>query len=126
MRCLSHSHQRPDDPTPDYWQVRGNDKCCSYCGSWHPDEFLEFLKEAADPSKPGCIDPATGKNYKVYIERPQVKNAMDGAIKFYKWHLPNEMSEEIQALYREAVEVSFRKTMRRLDEVCLEMGMENR
>jgi hypothetical protein len=72
MLCPRHQSQEPSTSTPDAWVLRGNDRCCSYCGSWHPDKFLAFLSEAADPNNPGYIEPAT-KSYKIYIKHPQLE-----------------------------------------------------
>lgn len=124
MRCPSHEHQQPDDPTLDYWETVGSDRCCSYCGSWHPDEFLAFLKVVASPNQPGHIE-GTRKNYKIYLHRPGISHAGQGAIKFYKWHLPAPVDEETEALYREAMEVGFRKMMSAMDKWCIDMGMGN-
>ena len=118
MICPSHSRQRPHDPTLDRWEERGPDRGCSYCGSWHPDDFLSFLEIAADPEeKESYLEPST-KGYKVYIHRPGISNATQGVIKFYKWHLPEQIDEETEKLWREALEVSFRKNMAVLDRVC--------
>lgn len=122
MRCPQHDAQQPDDGREDHWRSQGADRCCSYCGSWHPDEFLNFLHVAADPNQPGRIEHAT-KDYKIYVHRPGVANASEGAIKFYKWHLPQEIDEATQVVYREAMEVSFRKMMAATDRLCLDMGM---
>lgn len=122
MQCPSHKAQQPDDNTLDTWITIGKDRCCSYCGSWHPDEFLAFLSIAADPVQTGWIEEST-KIYKIYIHRSEIDNAFLGAIKFYKWHLQEEIDEAIKALYREALEVSFRKMMADLDRTCIELGI---
>lgn len=122
--CSSHKAQRPDDTRLDHWVKTGHDRCCSYCGSWHPDEFLAFLHEAADSQKPQHYITHATKSYKIYIHRPNVSNAGQGAIKFYKWHLPESIDEATQKLYREALETSFRKSMAIVDQTCIDMGMK--
>jgi hypothetical protein len=55
-----------NNPTPDTWregaglvnQTRG----CSYCGSMHPDEFMQKLREGYEAGP-------TDKNYKVYLRK---------------------------------------------------------
>ncbi len=112
------------DKNVDYdWRIVGSDRCCEYCGSWHPDEFFDFLVTAANPDVPGHLEHSR-KNYKIYIHRPHILNASQGAIKFYKWHLPETIDDAIQVLYREAMEVSFRKMMAKLDRLCLDLGMQ--
>lgn len=123
--CPSHQQQRPHWPDPDRWDtnVYGDDRTCSYCGSWHPDDFLAFLIDAADPEKQLSYIEHSTKNYKIYIHRPGISNASQGAIKFYKWHLPEDIDEATQSLYREALETSFRKSMAIIDQACLNIKM---
>lgn len=86
----------------DGWQKRGEDRCCSYCGSLHEDEFFEVLKGYVEV-KPGYRFDLTTKSYKRYASRPGVSNASEGGIKFYMWHLSAESTEEQKALYGAAV-----------------------
>lgn len=62
-------------------QARG----CSYCGSMHPDDFME---EARSGRELGVTD----KNYKVYVEGPTKG-------KFYYQHLSTEQKKEFVDLY---------------------------
>ena len=78
----------------DCWFRTGKDRTCSYCGSWHPDEFLAFLDEVVRTKAEKCsIDVADNHN-KVYVNRPNVKNAHEGAIKFKINHLSKKQYED--------------------------------
>lgn len=77
--------------TPDIWQNRSGRHACSYCGSLHPDEFMELVRTGAAELGP------TDKNYKVYISGA---NAGDGG-KFYFQHLSKEQRREFVDLYNE-------------------------
>ena len=66
----------------DRWEKVGGDRCCSFCGSAHPEELNAMLD--LETTKIDVSD----KRYKIYIRRPGVSNASFGAIKFYTWHLP--------------------------------------
>lgn len=70
----------------DRWERWGADRCCSFCGSWHPDEFLRFVDQViASNGKTHSVDLADSRE-KFYVHRPEVGNAYDGAIKFKKYH----------------------------------------
>lgn len=61
---------------------------CSFCGSLHPDRFMELLKA-------GWFLGPTDKTYKAYIgEHQAIQNA-----KFYYLHLSSEQCDEFVALY---------------------------
>jgi len=59
---------------------------CSYCGSMHPDDFMEVARGAAE----GELGP-TDKSYKVYVD--------PGYRKFYFQHLSEEQKQEFVDLY---------------------------
>jgi len=73
--------------TPDDWregrglvnQTRG----CSYCGSMHPDDFMQGLRDGHEVSP-------TDKNYKAYLKSPDGQH--EG--KFYYQHLSREQMQE--------------------------------
>lgn len=67
----------------DRWVKFGDDRCCSFCGSMHPDDLSAALD--LETTKIDVSD----KRYKVYVRRPGIINASMGAIKFYNWHLPS-------------------------------------
>lgn len=68
------------------WGTRSNgDRTCSYCGSLHPDDFLDIMRRYA-AGEAGYRFSLTDKSYKVYASRAGVKNASEGGIKFYGHH----------------------------------------
>lgn len=88
FRCGSRDSSPMGDrvfPGPDVWQQHKNgDRVCSFCGSLHPDDFVEIIKLKAD-GKGGDVH-RSDKGYKWYAQREGVSNAMNGGIKFYTWH----------------------------------------
>lgn len=64
-----------------YWR---KDRACSYCGSMHPDDFLEAMRQTLDPTSPVYIDQTT-KSYKRYVMLGNGERR-----KFYLWHIPND------------------------------------
>lgn len=73
-----------------HWRVEKNgDRTCSYCGSLHPDDFLQIM-EAYAAGEPSYHFGLTDKSYKVYAKRPDVMNASEGGIKFYGHHAVDE------------------------------------
>lgn len=84
---VPHQADKPSDT----WRVLPNgDRTCSFCGSLHPDDYLRILKLAADEASPVTCERAVGKAYKWYVDQPGVRNALEGGIKFYTWHIPTE------------------------------------
>lgn len=108
---------------PAIWEKRGNDECCSYCGSWHPRHFLEFLKEVIEDESVKVRIELNDKRQKIYITRPHVKNAKEGAIKIYLVHLKaycNEMEFDISEIDRQldkAFIISFEKSRKHADQI---------
>lgn len=71
----------------DYWRKQGKDRCCSFCGSWHPAEFLAFCDRIFHTNgRCGTIE-LNDRHDKIYIQRPGIRNAGDGAIKIKMAHL---------------------------------------
>lgn len=62
-------------------QARG----CSYCGSMHPDDFMEAIRAGRQLG-------VTDKNYKAYLSAP------GGEGKFYFQHLSDEQRHEFISL----------------------------
>jgi len=77
----------------DTWELRGKDKCCSFCGSLHPDRVLELAREHGT----GIIG-FTDKGYKWYVTQPNVPNAAFGGIKYYRQHDTQEFIDELNKL----------------------------
>lgn len=61
----------------DRWSKRNGELACSFCGSMHPDRFMELV-EAGFQVVP------TDKNYKAYLTDPAGKTL---SVKFYYQHL---------------------------------------
>lgn len=73
-----------------HWRTEDNgDRTCSYCGSLHPDDFLDIMQRYA-AGEEGYTFSLTDKSYKVYAKRPGVVNASMGGIKFYGAHAVEE------------------------------------
>lgn len=95
-----------DEAEPDTWD-RGPDgnRTCSYCGSLHLDDFLELVRRCAEGDEAVRIEPSD-KRYKIYVNQKGVRNAGEGAIKFYTQHLTTELTQDQQNLYSTAVRIS--------------------
>lgn len=74
-------------PQFDTWDDREGARCCSYCGSLHPDDFIARI-EAGEQVAP------TDKNYKAYI-------GDRGRHKFYFMHLSDEQRSKFIQLYND-------------------------
>jgi hypothetical protein len=94
----------------DTWETVGSDRVCSFCGSLHPADFEAALRRVVTDEQ--CSIMLSDKGYKVYINRPEVHNASEGAIKYYKQHNyvdPADI-ERIEPLYVEAVKLSLKRS----------------
>lgn len=98
---------------PDTWDhgPDGN-RTCSYCGSIHPDDLMAICRKTIVDERYGVE--GTTKNYKVYVRQPGVRNAGEGAIKFYMHHAPSPPSEADQKLFSEALRVTRERFDRRM------------
>lgn len=101
---------------PDYWYKKPNgDRCCSYCGSLHFDDMRRLVKKCL-VSEDVSIEPSD-KNYKVYVRQAGVKNAGEGAIKFYMQHVPKGgASDEDNKEYGQAVRLSSERYRKQREE----------
>lgn len=79
-------------------------RTCSYCGSIHADDLMEICRKTLVDERYGVE--GTDKSYKVYVRQPGVRNASEGAIKFYKVHVPANPSQADQDLFAQALRVS--------------------
>lgn len=108
--CPSRSPHHPVLSEYDVWRVLPNgDHVCSFCGSWKPEQMMEFL-ETVDGMERYCD--LADRRHKVYIHRPEVKNASEGAIKFYIRH---DDSEEMVNAINVALATSRERERERLD-----------
>lgn len=87
----------------DSWYKRGPDRVCSFCGSIHPDDFEKVIDRCLNEE--GVTLDHSDKSYKVYIHRPEIQNAGQGAIKYYKQHTPGDPSwiERVDPKFSEAL-----------------------
>lgn len=128
FRCQMRDYNIGSDnmfPGPDRWDVRKNgDLCCSYCGAWHPRQFLAFCQEVIDnPDLRTSIEYLKNKG-KFYVNRPLVRNAMEGAIKTRSVHIDtwlNRFPEDELKIYldrlNKAIEVSRQKHKKHWDKI---------
>ncbi len=109
----------PREENQDRWSkghgligVQNDNLSCSFCGSLHPDTFMEWVEAGAE------VTP-TDKNYKIYVKCPidnprygetkVGKTKSGGSIttvygreaKFYFQHLSREQMERFVELYNE-------------------------
>jgi hypothetical protein len=85
------------------WGPDGN-RTCSHCGSIHPDDLMEICRKTIVDDRYGVE--GTTKSYKVYVRQPGVRNASEGAIKFYSYHAPEKPSVADQQLFANAQRVT--------------------
>lgn len=85
------------------WMPDGN-RTCSFCGSIHPDDLMAICKKALTDERYSVE--GTTKSYKVYLRQPGVRNASEGAIKFYMHHAPKDPAEGDRLLFAKAVKLS--------------------
>lgn len=95
---------------PDRWHI-GSDgnRTCSYCGSMHPEDLMEICRKTMINADYGVE--STTKSYKVYVRQPGVRNAAEGAIKFYMWHAAAKPTREDQELFSTAVHLTHKRFM---------------
>ena len=98
------------------WRLeRNGDYTCTYCDSIHPEQFISFLDTViTDPSLFICAE-LNGNNGELVINRPGIKVAGEGSIKFYLPHLKvfcDEQNLDFEAMGRKvqrALETSEQK-----------------
>ena len=84
----------PENTLLDYWRDNAHNTqdgkhSCSYCGSIHPDEFMQAVADGVE------IGP-TDKSYKAYMSGPGFSHA-----KFYFQHLSVEQKQRFVEIYNE-------------------------
>lgn len=77
----------------DEWNIIGDDRCCSFCGSLHPDRVIELVEQHGF-----AIINGSDKCYKWYIHQPNVPNAGFGGIKYYRHHDTEEFIKKLNEL----------------------------
>jgi len=99
----------------DRWNKRNKDKVCSFCGSWHPEEFLAFLDKVISTKAEENRIEISDKKYKIYVTRPGILNAGEGTIKFKTHHLSKEQYQNNYLKINEAHKLSWNKFMAKMD-----------
>lgn len=114
-----------DGKAPDRWDLGpdGN-RTCSYCGSIHPDDLLEICRKTLADERYGVE--GTTKSYKVYVRQPGVRNAGEGAIKFYMHHAPPTPAQADQDLFDKAMQLTRERQKKRWAVVRASLPSENR
>jgi len=79
---------------PTWRRAPNGDRTCSYCGSLHPEDFLDIMIKYIE-QEPGYRLETTSKPYKIYANRSGVQNASQGGIKFYFNHLVDPEHHEL-------------------------------
>ena len=113
----------------DRWQrfKSNGDRVCSYCGSLHWEDMLRLVHVAATAPEDAPYNSVvrikpSDKQYKIYVHQAGVRNASEGAIKFYTQHLPRDKNGKIlvtddqQAEYVKAVELTQKRFYKYLAE----------
>ncbi len=97
---------------PDTWDLGpdGN-RTCSYCGSIHPDDLMVICAKTLTDRRYGVE--GTDKSYKLYVRQPGVRNAGQGAIKFYQCHVPDHPRQAEQNLLDAAMRATRERDLRR-------------
>lgn len=85
---------------------------CRYCGSWNPAEFKEWL-----PQVDGLTHwvELNDRCDKIYIHRPDIANAEQGAIKFKTAHIQGD--PQLITLLNDALRTSMAYSEERLDRI---------
>lgn len=96
------------------WNVFGEDRCCNYCGSLHPEDFEKIIDLCiSSDGAEAEIEPST-KQYKIYAKRKGTSNAAEGGIKFYTQHAfctpaNQEWRDRIEEKLSRAIPISNRR-----------------
>lgn len=103
-----------DKELPDTWDIGpdGN-RTCSYCGSIHTHDLMVICRKTLIDERYGVE--GTDKSYKVYVKQPNVRNASEGAIKFYMAHAPADPSKDDQELFAKALRLTSARWQRVFD-----------
>lgn len=108
----------PGMPKQDHWRELPNgDHTCSFCGSMHPKDFERLVVDAANPELATMLDMTT-KAYKFYIRQAGVKNASEGAFKFYSWHIADD--EFTRARYVKLVNAAIQPSAEKFEKMMEE------
>ncbi len=111
FNCPFHNSDRFTKLGSDYWRMQGHHLCCSYCGSWKPDQFMKHIKMVIkDGAKEYSVELADGRD-KIYVHYPGLINCDDGAVKFFVAHLSKEDDRD---LINKAIKISHEEFLKKL------------
>lgn len=106
-RCGSRegSFVRAGYPKHDSWDFGADgNRTCSFCGGMHFDDFIKIAKLSVI-NESYAIE-GTDKRYKYYVRQPGVRNAGEGAIKFYTTHFPEKLRPDDISTLNAALKLS--------------------
>ena len=91
MRRMNEFGGQERNENIDHWKVYPNgDRCCSYCGSLHPEDVIKKIKEHGF----GVIGQTT-KNYKFYVgTNASVRTNDSHGQKYYRQHDTEEFIQQ--------------------------------
>lgn len=92
---------------PDWRTEPNGDRTCAYCGSLSQADIIDIMYRYIAGEK-GYKFGTTDKGYKIYANRPNVRNAGDGGIKFYTNHIEDET--EFEAAWQLVIPVYLQRT----------------
>jgi uncharacterized Zn-finger protein len=108
QRLFCHAGKTTCDGHPATWDLGpDNNRTCSYCGSIHPDDLMKICRKTLADDRYAVE--GTTKSYKVYVRQPGVRNASEGAIKFYMNHVPENVGAADQKLFADAMLISAKR-----------------
>ncbi len=100
-RLLSPQYKSKSLPDEDNWEMRNIfknnklNKFCSFCGSLHPEIFIDLVSK-------GAVLVPTDKNYKAYLEY------QNSSSKFYFWHLSkSDINRYIEIAEKKKINFAF-------------------
>lgn len=104
----------------DTWDLIGEDRVCSFCGSLHPEDFKKICELVIETKGEKAEVEGSTKGYKFYAKRTGVKNAGMGGIKFYTHHVMGRDNDtfinELTLKLRTAQHISNERFKRRMKE----------
>jgi hypothetical protein len=108
--CKRRMGHPMESEQPDRWDRRGEDLCCSYCGSMHPQTIIDLAYGIVDGGDTQTFFHMSDKAYKMYVDRKNIQNASEGGIKFYSAHIPEgDEGKSFLELTNKALRISHEK-----------------
>jgi len=79
-------------PGVHYWYEREGWRRCSHCGSIHPDDWADLVRESVTTG--GVVNIDRGKPGKFYVTKPNPDGDKSLHGKFYGGHMPEELRQD--------------------------------